>query len=61
MVYTYASYLPKNTKLVDEVLLVVIANSLYEIFLAVGVFSILGYMSTTSSIPMSELIVKVRD
>ena len=31
MVYTYASYLPKNTKLVDEVLLVVIANSLYEI------------------------------
>ena len=56
MVYTYASYLPKNTKLVDEVLLVVVANSLYEIFIAMGVFSILGYMSSTSSIPMSELI-----
>jgi NSS family neurotransmitter:Na+ symporter len=56
MVYTYASYLPKNTKLIDEVLLVVIANSLYEIFIALGVFSILGYMSLTSSIPMSELI-----
>ena len=56
MVYTYASYLPKNTKLVDEVLLVVTANSLYEIFIAVGVFSILGYMSVTASIPMNELI-----
>ena len=56
MVYTYASYLPKNSKLVDEVLLVVIANSLYEIFVAIGVFSILGYMSLTSSIPMNELI-----
>jgi NSS family neurotransmitter:Na+ symporter len=56
MVYTYASYLPKNTKLVDEVLLVVIANSLYEIFIAFGVFSILGYMSVTSSVPMNELI-----
>lgn len=56
MVYTYASYLPKNTKLVDEVLLVVVANSLYEIFVAMGVFSILGYMSSTTSIPMSELI-----
>ncbi len=56
MVYTYASYLPKNSKLNDEVLFVVIANSLYEIFIAFGVFSILGYMSLTSSIPMNELI-----
>ena len=56
MVYTYASYLPKNTKLIDEVLIVVAANSLYEIFIALGVFSILGYMSATSSIPINELI-----
>ena len=56
MVYTYASYLPENSKLIDEVLLVVIANSLYEIFIALGVFSILGYMSLSSSIPMNELI-----
>ena len=56
MVYTYATYLPKNTKLVDEVLLVVITNTLYEIFIAVGVFSILGYMSLKSSIPMNELV-----
>lgn len=56
MVYTYASYLPRNTKLVDEVLLVVAANSIYEIFVALGVFSILGYMSSTSSIPITELV-----
>lgn len=56
MVYTYASYLPKNTKLADEVLLVVVTNSLYEIFVALGVFSILGYMSSISSIPINELI-----
>ena len=56
MVYTYASYLPKNTKLVDEVLLVVVTNSIYEIFTAFGVFSILGYMSSTTSTPMNELI-----
>ena len=56
MVYTYATYLPKNSKLVDEVLLVVITNSLYEIFIAIGTFSILGHMSFTSSIPINELI-----
>ena len=56
MVYTYASYLPKNSKLIDEVLLVVVSNSLYEIFIALGVFSILGYMSLTSHEPMNQLI-----
>ena len=56
MVYTYASYLPENTKLVDEVLIVVATNTIYEIFIAFGVFSILGYMSLTSSIPLTELI-----
>ncbi len=56
MVYTYASYLPRNTKLIDEVLLVVAANSIYEIFVALGVFSILGYMSSSSSVPINELV-----
>ena len=56
MVYTYASYLHENSKLVDNVLLVVIVNSLYEIFVALGIFSILGHMSLTSSIPINELI-----
>lgn len=44
IIVTYASYLPEKTKLIDNVLLVVIANSLFEIFTALGVFSILGFM-----------------
>lgn len=53
---TYASYLPKNSKLTDNVLIVVASNSAFEIFTAFGVFSILGYMSFTAGTPMIELI-----
>ena len=56
MVYTYATYLSENTKLIDDVLIVVASNSFYEIFVAFGVFSILGYMSLMSSVPINELI-----
>ena len=56
MVYTYASYLSENTKLIDDVLIVVASNSFYEIFVAFGVFSILGYMSLMSAVPIDELI-----
>ena len=53
---TYASYLPENSKLIDNVLVVVASNSAFEIFTAFGVFSILGYMSVTAGTPMVELI-----
>ena len=53
---TYASYLPENSKLIDNVLIVVASNSLFEIFTAFGVFSILGYMSSTAGTPMVQLI-----
>lgn len=56
MVYTYASYLSEKTRLIDDVFMVVVANCIYEIFVAIGIFSILGYMSIASSIPMTELI-----
>lgn len=54
--FTYASYLPDGAKLNDNVLMVVFANSAFEIFTAFGVFSILGYMSATSGTPMVQLI-----
>ena len=54
--YTYASYLPEGAKLINNVLMVVIANCTFEVCTAFGIFSILGYMSVTSGIPMSELI-----
>ena len=53
---TYASYLPENSKLIDNVLIVVASNSLFEICTAFGVFSILGYMSYTGGTPMIQLI-----
>ena len=53
---TYASYLPENAKLIDNALIVVCSNSLFEICTAFGVFSILGYMSFTNGTPMVELI-----
>lgn len=53
---TYASYLPEKSKLIDNVLIVVASNSAFEIFTAFGVFSILGYMSTTAGTPMIQLI-----
>ena len=53
---TYASYLPENSKLIDNVLIVVASNSLFEICTAFGVFSILGYMSVTAGTPMVQLI-----
>ena len=53
---TYASYLPENSKLIDNVLLVVFANSSFEIFTAFGIFSILGFMSFSSGTPMVQLV-----
>ena len=53
---TYASYLPENSKLTDNVLIVVASNSTFEICTAFGVFSILGYMSVTGGTPMAQLV-----
>lgn len=53
---TYASYLPKNAKLTDNVLIVVASNSIFEICTAFGVFSILGFMSYTNGTPMVQLV-----
>ncbi len=53
---TYASYLPEGSKLTDNVLLVVFANCAFELFTALGIFSILGYMSYTSGTPMIQLV-----
>ena len=53
---TYASYLPEGSKLNDNVLLVVLANSSFEIFTAFGIFSILGFMSYSTGTPMVQLV-----
>ena len=52
---TYASYLPKESKLIDNVLVVVLSNSSFEIFTAFGVFSILGFMSLSSGLAIHQI------
>jgi NSS family neurotransmitter:Na+ symporter len=53
---TYASYLPEGSNLNDNVLMVILANCLFEVFTAFGIFSILGYMSVTSGTPLIQLV-----
>lgn len=53
---TYASYLPENSKLTDNVLIVVASNSIFEVCTAFGIFASLGYMSVTNGTPIVELI-----
>jgi NSS family neurotransmitter:Na+ symporter len=54
--YTYASYLPEDSRFTNDIFLVVTANSLFEIFTAFGIFSVLGYMSLHSGLRLSSLI-----
>lgn len=53
---TYAGYLDKDARLNDYVLLVVSSNSGFEICTAFGIFSILGFMSLSTGLPINELI-----
>lgn len=54
--FTYASYTKDDVDLVSSTLYVIAGNCLFENFAALGVFSILGYMSLQSGIPVSEII-----
>ena len=53
---TYASYLPENAKLTDNVIIVVASNAAFEVCTAFGVFSILGFMTYTSGTPLIQLV-----
>ena len=54
--FTYASYTGDDIDLISAGLCVVIANSLFENIAALGVFSILGYMSFQSGFPVSQVV-----
>ena len=56
MAYTYASYLNDDSDLITNSLTVALANSLFENFCALGVFSVLGHMSLESGIPVDDLV-----
>lgn len=53
---TYSSYLDKGTNLTKNAGIVVLSNSSFEVFNAIGVFSILGFMAVSTGLPFDGLI-----
>lgn len=56
IMFTYASYLPEGTDLVKNGLTVAFTNSAFEVCTAVGMFSIIGFMSLMSSTPIDQVV-----
>ena len=54
--FTYASYVRDDADLITNTISIALANSLFENFAALGVFSILGFMSLQSGTAVSDLV-----
>ena len=54
--FTYASYTGKESDLITNTLSIAFANCAFENFCALGVFSILGYMSLQSGTAIADLV-----
>ena len=54
--FTYASYTGEDADLITNTISIALANSLFENFAALGVFSILGYMSLQSGTAVADLV-----
>ena len=54
--FTYASYTKDDSDLVSNALWVTVANCGFENFAAIGVFSILGYISLQSGVAVPDLV-----
>lgn len=56
IILTYSSYLPENSKLTDNAITIISINCGFELFAAIGIFSILGFMATTTGVDITQLI-----
>ena len=54
--FTYASYTKDDADLITNTISIALANSLFENIAALGVFSILGYMSMQSGTAVADLV-----
>ena len=52
---SYSSYLPKETDVVNSAFITATANHGFEIFAAIGVFSIVGYMAGQQGVDVAEV------
>lgn len=56
VITAYSSYLPEDSNLVKNGFIVVASNCGFELFTAVGVFSILGFMSLSQGLPLDHTV-----
>ena len=54
--FTFAGYLGKEEDFISNTICVVLANSIFENFAALGVFAILGHMSFVTATPVENLV-----
>ena len=53
---TYSSYLPKKSDITNNAFITGFGNSSFELLAGIGVFSVLGFMSTQAGIPVDEVV-----
>jgi NSS family neurotransmitter:Na+ symporter len=53
---TYSSYLPRRTDLSNSAFIVALANTGFEFFAALGVFSVLGFLAVQQNAPIDEVV-----
>src|SRR5699024_5592012 len=53
---TYSSYLPKKSDITNNAFITGFGNSSFELLAGIGVFSVLGFMSTQAGIPIDEVV-----
>jgi len=56
VIISYTSYLPDDSKLINNGLLVVLINCGFELITAFGIFSILGYMAISQGVPVNNVV-----
>lgn len=56
LAFAYAGYKGKDSDLITNSIYIVLANCLFENFAALGVFSILGYMSLQSGTAVADIV-----
>jgi len=58
LAYTYAGYAGKGSDLITNSIIIAIANCGFENFCALGVFSVLGYMSKIKGVEVPKIVEK---
>ncbi|WP_018248501.1 sodium-dependent transporter [Orenia marismortui] len=53
---TYASYLPKDSDIVNNSFIAALANCGFSFIVGIGVFGILGYMATQTGTPFEDVV-----